>query len=101
MTTAAQATDGGPLNMDPKDKTQLSVDRIEEDSFSSDSEKNNAEKLIKAKSFVASRSQKETYKYEKWLIPETNMVKQFWDFYCMILVVYVCIVVPFRLAFDM
>lgn len=29
------------------------------------------------------------------------MAKQIWDFYCMILVIYVCIVVPFRLAFDM
>ena len=44
---------------------------------------------------------KQEYKYAKWLIPESNSAKQVWDFYCLILILYVCVVMPFRLAFDL
>lgn len=29
------------------------------------------------------------------------MLKQLWDVYCLLLVIYVWVVVPFRLAFDL
>ena len=45
------------------------------------------------------RDERTKYKYARWLIPETNKAKQIWDFYCLLLIIDICIVVPFRLAF--
>lgn len=41
------------------------------------------------------------YKYAKWIIPVHNTYKALWDVFCMILVLYVALVVPFRLGFGM
>jgi len=43
----------------------------------------------------------EPYKYEKWIIKENNKWKMYWDLYCMLLVVYVALVVPYRLGFGL
>ena len=47
------------------------------------------------------KKQVEDYPYEKWIITETNKPKQIWDFYCLGLVIYVSLVVPYRLGLDL
>lgn len=49
----------------------------------------------------ASITEQPRYKYSRWIIPETSTLKQIWDFYCLLLIIYICIVVPYRLAFAM
>lgn len=41
------------------------------------------------------------YKYAKWVISANNAFKAYWDVFCILLVIYVAIVVPFRLGFGM
>jgi hypothetical protein len=36
-----------------------------------------------------------------WVISEDNWLKKAWDFYVMLLIVYVAFVVPLRMSFDM
>lgn len=42
----------------------------------------------------------ENYKYTKFIISESAKPKQTWDMYCMCLVLYVSLVVPYRLGLD-
>ena len=41
------------------------------------------------------------YKYSYLMIKESNLCKRIWDFYAMACVIYVALVVPFRLGFDL
>lgn len=43
----------------------------------------------------------DNYKYKRLIIPETSRVKQGWDMYCMCLVLYVSLVIPYRLGLDL
>lgn len=43
----------------------------------------------------------ETYKYRNWLILEKSPWKQGWDVYIILLVLYVVLVIPFRLGLNM
>jgi hypothetical protein len=40
------------------------------------------------------------YKYKHLIIDEQSIYKGIWDMYCMACVIYIALVVPFRLSFD-
>lgn len=48
-----------------------------------------------------SKTSVEKYKFRNWLIFEDNKYKMYWDLWIMALVLYVIIVVPFRLGLMM
>ena len=39
-------------------------------------------------------------KIKPWLIPVGNICKRWWDMFIMLVVVYVAVMLPYRLAFD-
>ncbi len=42
----------------------------------------------------------ETKKIKPWLIPQENLYKRLWDMVIMLIVIYVAVKLPFRLAFE-
>jgi len=58
-------------------------------------------KWIESKSTHVKIVQAPPYKYEKWVIKENSRWKMFWDLYAMVLVIFITLVVPYRLGFGL
>jgi hypothetical protein len=41
------------------------------------------------------------YKWKHWIISEKNKYKRAWDVYCLLLVLYVAIVLPYRIGLGL